>query len=104
MSRRDVKVLRPMRAVHFPAGSTYSCGRSSSPKSTDPMQVTCRACLGEHARFARVVEAIAIEALKTFGGDLSRDQAKTLLDLWAYRSELTDARAAEVLEHFPVRR
>jgi hypothetical protein len=44
----------------------------------------------------RVVRAV--DALRLFGGDMSREQAAALLEMWAHRSELSPADVESVLE------
>lgn len=42
----------------------------------------------------------AVEALRTFGGELDREQAEMLLGMWQHRDALTPVDAADVLGHF----
>ena len=44
--------------------------------------------------------AAAIAALRAFGGTLDRDQAATLLGMWARRHDLNQVERAEVLDAF----
>lgn len=44
------------------------------------------------------VIARAVDALRLFGGDMSREQAAALLEMWAHRCELTPAEVETVLE------
>lgn len=42
----------------------------------------------------------AVEALRTFAGDLDREQASMLPGMWQHRESLTSRDAADVLGHF----
>lgn len=44
----------------------------------------------------RVVRAV--DALRLFGGEMSREQASALLEMWAHRCELSPAEVETVLE------
>lgn len=44
---------------------------------------------------------MAVRALRAFGDELDREQAATLLPMWRYCGDLTDAERREVLAAFP---
>jgi hypothetical protein len=48
----------------------------------------------------RVFVKRAVEALQTFGGHLSREEASMLLSMWQHRESLTPRDAADVPSHF----
>jgi hypothetical protein len=44
---------------------------------------------------------LAERALRSFGGELTREQAALLLTMWRYSHDLTETERAEVLDRFP---
>lgn len=50
---------------------------------------------------AATVIDVAENALRAFGGNLTRPQAALLITMWKYRSDLTPADTSAVLSRFP---
>ena len=49
-----------------------------------------------------IIVEFAVWELRAWGRGIDRETARQMLKYWRYRSEITDAEAERVAQHFPV--